>query len=73
MRRAAIGIYHRITPKYMLDYAMEMAWREDIRRTDTRGQITQLVHGIFKAGVSADWCNYCRGNKRQAELLFTEC
>ncbi len=71
MRRAAIGIYHRITPKYMLDYATEIAWREDVRRTDILGQISQLVAGIFKAGVSADWCNYCRGNKRRAEILFS--
>lgn len=70
MRRAAIGIYHRITPKYMLDYATEIAWREDVRRTDILGQISQLVAGIFKAGVSVDWCNYCRGNKRKSEFLF---
>ncbi|MGZ8984178.1 MAG: IS1595 family transposase [Methylotenera sp.] len=34
MRRSCIGIYHRITPRYMLDYAAEMAWREDVRRME---------------------------------------
>jgi transposase-like protein len=70
MRRAAIGIYHRITPKYMVDYASEIAWREDIRRTNTREQFSQLVKSTFRAGVSFDWCNYSVGNKRKTEILF---
>ncbi len=70
MRRACIGIYHRITPKYMLDYATEMAWREDVRRMDTRNQMAMLMGRVFGAGLSNDWINYCRGNKRAGELLF---
>lgn len=70
MRRACIGIYHRITPKYMLDYACEMAWREDVRRRDIRSQMAELVRRVMRSGLSADWNNYCRGNKRTAELLF---
>lgn len=70
MRRSCIGVYHRITPRYMLDYATEMAWREDARRLDTGVQVASLVQRIFGAGISADWLNYCRGNKRQVELLF---
>lgn len=70
MRRATIGIYHRITPRYMLDYASEMAWREDVRRQDTEAQIGGLFKRLCRAGLSQDWLNYCRGNKRQMELLF---
>lgn len=70
MRRACIGVYHRVTPKYMLDYANEMAWREDVRRRHTEDQMRMLVHRVFGAGISCDWINYCRGNRRQAELLF---
>lgn len=70
MRRACIGIYHRITPKYMLDYATEMAWREDVRRKDTRTQIKELFARISRAGFSKDWKNYCHGNRRRVELLF---
>lgn len=70
MRRACIGVYHRITPRYMLDYACEMAWREDVRRKATKGQLENLLARICGAGLSADWMNYCRGNKRKAELLF---
>lgn len=70
LRRSCIGIYHRITPKYMLDYACEMAWREDVRRQSTRDQFGMLMGRVFRAGVSSDWFNYCRGNKRNGELLF---
>lgn len=70
MRRACIGIYHRVTPRYMLDYATEMAWREDARRRNTADQLQDLLTTVFSAGISADWINYCRGNKRTAELLF---
>lgn len=70
MRRAAIGVYHRITPKYMVDYASEIAWREDVRRTNTRDQFSQLMKSVFRSGVSMDWCNYSVGNKRKTEILF---
>ncbi len=70
MRRACIGIYHRITPRYMLDYSAEIAWREDVRRRNTSNQLQMLVRCVFSSGVSPDWSNYCRGNKRKVELLF---
>lgn len=70
MRRACIGIYHRITPKYMLDYACEVAWREDVRRLDTKSQMAALFGRVCGSGRSADWMNYCRGNNRKAELLY---
>lgn len=70
MRRACIGVYHRITPRYMLDYATEVAWREDVRRRDTRSQLAALLGRVFGAGPSTDWMNYCRGNRRKGELLY---
>lgn len=70
MRRSCFGIYHRITPKYMLDYACEMAWREDMRRRNTKDQVYSLFHRICRAGISTDWFNYAHGNKRARELLF---
>jgi len=70
LRRACIGIYHRILPKYMLDYAIEIAWREDVRRKNTRAQLGLMVYRVFSAGISRDWINYSHGHKREAELLF---
>lgn len=60
LRRAIIGQFHRVTPKYMLDYAQEMAWREDVRRKDTFTQLHLLVRKVLASGVSADWFNYGR-------------
>jgi transposase-like protein len=70
LRRAFIGVYHKITPRYMLDYASEMAWREDVRRRDTLTQMGLLFRRVCESGLSTDWLNYCRGNKRLSELLF---
>lgn len=70
MRRSCIGIYHRVTPRYMLDYASEMAWREDMRKENTGAQLRSLIRRVFGAGLSSDWLNYCRGNKRKAEMMF---
>lgn len=70
MRRSEIGVYHRITPHYMLDYANEMAWREEMRRTDTAAQLKNLVSRTFNAGISPDWRAYSHGHRRQVELLF---
>ena len=68
LRRAFIGVFHRITPRYMLDYSCEMSWREDMRRTDLLGQVTDLFSKVTHTPHSTDWRNYVRGNKRQGEL-----
>lgn len=68
--RHGIWRYHRITPRYMLDYASEMAWREDVRRIDTLKQLKALVLRVFGAGVSPSWRGYWQGNHRPGELLF---
>jgi hypothetical protein len=70
LRRAVLGTYNRVTPHYMLDYATEMAWREDLRRTDLLGQLIDFAKRIFAAGISTDWLNYNRGHHRTQEKLF---
>ncbi|MBK7414694.1 MAG: IS1595 family transposase [Dechloromonas sp.] len=70
MRRAEVGSYHRITPKYMDLYAAEIAWREDMRRKNTAEQLFDLGGRILRAGLSKDWRNHCRGPMRKDENLF---
>jgi transposase-like protein len=70
MRRSVIGIHHRITPKYMAAYAWEMAWREDVRRMDTRRQLNDLLGRVFRCTILPEWTNYCRGNHPTREHLF---
>lgn len=70
MRRAVIGVWHRVTPKYMLEYMQEIAWREDTRKTNTLFQLESIVSAVFSAGVSVDWVNYGRkGHGRQVDDL----
>ncbi|WP_126028902.1 IS1595 family transposase, partial [Klebsiella aerogenes] len=68
LRRAFIGVFHRITPRYMLDYSCEMSWREDMRRTDLFGQVTDLFSRVTSTPHSKDWRNYVRGNRRKDEI-----
>lgn len=70
LRRSSIGIYHRIFPKYMRAYGWEMAWREDVRRMDTRTQLNDLLTRVFSCGVLKEWINYCRGNHPPDERLY---
>lgn len=60
----------RITPKYMLDYMNEMAWREDRRRDSFEERIDSLLDGVMKHGLSKWWRGYWQGHHRAGELIF---
>ena len=70
LRRLVRGQIHRMTPKYMLDYANEIAWREDVRRLGTRTQLGHLMHGCLEQGRSRWWRGYWQGVHRAGELKF---
>lgn len=71
-RRFQIGQIHRLTPKYMWDYAQEMAWREDCRLfASVRDVLEDLCRKVFRARPSQWWQRYWQGNNRPYELLFT--
>ena len=58
LRRAEIGIHHRIAGHYLGDYAAEMAWREDNRREANGTQFTMAVAASATAPKSARWAGY---------------
>jgi transposase-like protein len=58
MRRAEIGIHHRIAGGYLSAYASEMAWREDARRESNGNQFAMLVQSVAMAPKSNQWCGY---------------
>jgi hypothetical protein len=70
-RRMVIGQTHRVTPKYMLDYSTEVAWREDMRRSSPSVQVRSLLQASLKK-TSKWWCRYWQGHHRQGEILFTQ-
>ncbi|MGH8371117.1 MAG: IS1595 family transposase [Gammaproteobacteria bacterium] len=68
--RHMIWEHHRITPHYMIDYAWECAFREDMRRHTLRETTELLIRRVFCAGPSADWTGYWQGNHRRVEKML---
>jgi hypothetical protein len=69
MRRMVIGQVHRVTPRYMVDYAREVAWREDYRRCSP----SILAMNLTRAALGhpcRDWRGYWQGDRRPEEDLF---
>lgn len=71
-RRLVWGAIHRMTPKYMLDYMNEIAWREDVRRKDTVTQMELLLDAVLNNGRSRWWRGYWQGHHRPSELIFDQ-
>jgi ISXO2-like transposase domain len=68
MRRSEYGTFHGYRPKYLLDYAQEFAWREDVRRTTEGEKVTDLLSNVFRNGLSNWWRGYWQGHHRDGEL-----
>lgn len=69
-RRMFFGQLHRLTPKYLVDYASEIAWREDTRKKSARFMLEQLLAMAMRTGLSAFWRGYHQGHHRESEILF---
>ncbi len=58
LRRGELGHHHHIAGAYLVRYAQEAAWREDLRRVSNGEQ----THGIFglamQSSPSVDFCGY---------------
>jgi transposase-like protein len=58
IRRAEIGVHHKLAGAYLGSYAMEMAWREDNRRRSNGAQYLAVVGAALKHPVSRQWKGY---------------
>lgn len=67
--RAEKGIYLNIEPKYILDYAVEVAFRSDTRRLPNGQQLRLALHVALSVGESLFWKGYTRGKHRKVELI----
>lgn len=67
LRRAEYGTYHGFRPKYLVDYAQEFAWREDMRRSTELEKLNDLCQRIFRNGLSTWWRGYWQGHHRPGE------
>ena len=58
LRRAEMGIHHRISGQYLYQYANEMAWREDNRRIPNGMQWRLIGRSALRLPKSARFCGY---------------
>jgi hypothetical protein len=58
LRRAEIGQHHRISGRYLYQYANEMAWREDHRRQPNGTNWRLVTNAALAHAKSRMWCGY---------------
>ena len=58
LRRAEMGQHHHISGKYLLSYALEMAWREDTRRQPNGALYLTATGAALGHPVSRVWKGY---------------
>lgn len=58
LRRAQYGIHHRIAGPYLIQYADEMAWREDHRRVSNGAQWHWITSAALHHPKSKIWRGY---------------
>ena len=69
--RSEKGVYLNIEPKYLHDYAVETAFREDNRRKAPGAQADLALHHALNVGESHFWRGYTHGRHRGYEVLAT--
>jgi hypothetical protein len=58
LRRAELGHHHHIAGPYLVRYAQEAAWREDLRRVSNGDQVSGVVRLAMRCRPSVDFCGY---------------
>lgn len=70
LRRSEYGTFHRMEARYMLDYANEMAWREDYRKNTEKERLNDLISKTLNSGYSRWFRGYWQGFHRNDERKF---
>jgi transposase-like protein len=68
--RAEQGVYLNLEAKYLLDYAVEIAFRADTRRLPNGSQLLIAMHMALSVGESHYWVGFTRGRHRNVELTY---
>ena len=58
VRRGELGHHHHIAGPYLVRYAQEAAWREDLRRVSNGDQVHGVVGLAMRCRPSVDFCGY---------------
>lgn len=67
MDRAEQGVYLNLEPKYLLDYAVETAFRADTRRMPNGSQLQIALHLALNVGLSHYWRGFTHGRHSPAD------
>jgi hypothetical protein len=70
--RSEKGVYLNIEPKYLHDYVVETAFREDHRRLPPGEQSDRALYFALNVGLSQHWRMYTHGRHRDFEILAPE-
>ena len=70
MRRSVEGIYLNPSHKYLMEYACENAWRQDVRKLNTGKRLEHLFGKALWVGQTHWWRNYTHGQNRGYEMLI---
>ena len=65
LRRAEIGQHHHIAGPYLDQYAAEMAWREDARRTPNGAQFVAAAGLAAGHPPSPRWTGYWQRHQKK--------
>lgn len=58
LRRLERGVHHRISGSYLQNYADEVGWREDYRRSSNGQQFAMIVGAAARQPISRNWKGY---------------
>lgn len=64
LRRMITGIHYRMSNRYLIQYANEIAWREDERRKSIQEKFNELLNKCLSCPPSCHFVGYWQGNKR---------
>lgn len=72
LRRASIGVYHRMLHNYLMLYANEIAWREDTRKQKPVERLEGLLCSCLNQRPSPHFTCYGQGNRKPNTKLGVE-
>ncbi|MDG2955142.1 IS1595 family transposase [Bisgaard Taxon 10/6] len=69
-KRMIIGQIHKLSNRYLFNYANEIAYREDMRKEDNGKIFNDILSKCLHTPTHRDWCGYWQGNHKQDEVLY---
>ena len=69
LRRAELGHHHHIAGPYLVRYAQEAAWREDLRVVSNGEQVHGVIKLAMRCAPSVDFCGYWQRSRAKVQIV----